>query len=195
MAGVSFPDVEGYLEELGAAGVLGRTDGGTLFSKRMVRDEEIRQARAAGGPKSLDNPHVPRPKDTLEGYPSTHPSPPSSWGSFDPSPAVAVASAKEKPSRATARETWLTPFLDGWQRHRGKPSAGRLATSLRPLVEQRGPRQTLAAWLGYLESRDGKPFCTVEDFTANYEIHRSQWAVEIDEVGDATPIPDEPLAA
>jgi uncharacterized protein YdaU (DUF1376 family) len=111
----------------------------------------------------------------------------------DQASSSATATAKEKPSRS--RETWLTPFLGGWQRHRGKPSAGRLATSLRPLVEQRGPRQTLAAWLGYLESRDGKPFCTVEDFTANYEIHRGQWAVEIDEVGDATPIPDEPLAA
>lgn len=92
MVGVSLPELEGYLEELCDAGVLARTESGTIYSKRMVRDEEIRQSRASGGFRSLDNPHVPRPKDTHKGYPS----PPSSVPSFDPSPAVAVASASAR---------------------------------------------------------------------------------------------------
>lgn len=106
MVGASLPEVEGWLAELEQAGVFSRTDDGTIYSRRMVRDEEIRQARAAGGVKSLDNPRVPRRKDTHKGYPSTP--------SLDPSPASASASAKEEPDipssleRRTRRQV-LTP--------------------------------------------------------------------------------------
>ena len=57
-------------------GILIRLVGsGKLAVADMVHREEIRQRRASGGVKSLENPKVPRPKepdlfDTLEGYPS-----------------------------------------------------------------------------------------------------------------------------
>lgn len=60
------------LVELGINGVYSLTDSGTIFSRRMVRDESNRIVRGAGGKLSLGNPNVPRPKDTfmvgVEGY-------------------------------------------------------------------------------------------------------------------------------
>lgn len=51
MCGASFSETEGWLEELESAGVFSRDEAGCIYSKRMVRDEEIRQKRAAGGCK------------------------------------------------------------------------------------------------------------------------------------------------
>lgn len=49
------------LAEVEARGVSSRTGDGILYSRRMVKDEEIRSARAAGGVQSLKHPNVPRP--------------------------------------------------------------------------------------------------------------------------------------
>lgn len=92
--------------------VFSRTDEGTIYSRRMVRDEHNRNVRAAGGKESLNHPAVPRPKDHSKDiagdstngrgrYPSIGPSvdtsgdplPPSSGGS--PASASAFASASE----------------------------------------------------------------------------------------------------
>ncbi len=51
MTGATFDDVEGWLCELEGAGVFSKDDTGCIFSRRMIRDEQIRQARAAGGVK------------------------------------------------------------------------------------------------------------------------------------------------
>jgi hypothetical protein len=71
MVGGSANEVEGLLAELEAAGVFSRTQAGTIFSRRMVNDEKLREIRANGGIQSLNNPNVPRPKnsrkDTVEG--------------------------------------------------------------------------------------------------------------------------------
>jgi hypothetical protein len=63
MIGSSLKDLQRYLGELEAAGVFSRTESGTIFSRRMVKDEEIRIKRAEGGCRSLENPAVPRKKD------------------------------------------------------------------------------------------------------------------------------------
>jgi hypothetical protein len=48
-------------------------EGETIYSRRMVRDERVRNLRANGGSQSLRHPNVPRRKDSLkdthEGYP------------------------------------------------------------------------------------------------------------------------------
>lgn len=66
--------VKKLIAELEEKAVFSRTPDGTIYSRRMVRDEELRIKRAGGGADSLNNPNVPRPKDTLkdihEGYPS-----------------------------------------------------------------------------------------------------------------------------
>jgi hypothetical protein len=51
MCGTTLKEVETLLAELEAAGVFSRTDDGCIFSRRMIRDEEVRKARAAGGHK------------------------------------------------------------------------------------------------------------------------------------------------
>lgn len=51
MVGATLPEIEGWLQELSDAGVFSIDDDGAIFSRRMIRDEEIRQARAAGGIK------------------------------------------------------------------------------------------------------------------------------------------------
>lgn len=43
--------------ELGEAGVLSRTEEGAIFSRRMVRDEDIRQRRAEGGKAGSEHGH------------------------------------------------------------------------------------------------------------------------------------------
>jgi hypothetical protein len=49
MVGATLAETEAWLEELDSAGVFGRDVDGCIFSKRMIRDEEVRSARAAGG--------------------------------------------------------------------------------------------------------------------------------------------------
>jgi hypothetical protein len=51
MVGETLDVVEGWLLELFQAGVYDTTENGVIFSKRMVRDENLRQQRAAGGIK------------------------------------------------------------------------------------------------------------------------------------------------
>lgn len=52
----------GFLEELEHHAVFSRTESGTIFSRKMVRDEELRELRGAGGRKSLNNANVPKKK-------------------------------------------------------------------------------------------------------------------------------------
>ena len=51
MCGLTLPETEGFLEELHDAGVYDVDRSGCIFSRRMIRDEEIRNARAMGGKK------------------------------------------------------------------------------------------------------------------------------------------------
>lgn len=49
MTGGSTDEVSRQLQELDNSGVFSRTEHGVIYSRRMVRDESIRQSRAAGG--------------------------------------------------------------------------------------------------------------------------------------------------
>jgi hypothetical protein len=49
MVGATLPDVVGWLDELNQAGVYDVAESGEIFSKRMVRDECLRNKRAEGG--------------------------------------------------------------------------------------------------------------------------------------------------
>lgn len=49
MVGAPSRQITKLLKELGDAGVYSRTENGAIYSRRMVRDEVIRQKRAAGG--------------------------------------------------------------------------------------------------------------------------------------------------
>jgi hypothetical protein len=49
IVGASLPEVEGWLCELQEAGVFSRDPSGCIFSRRMIKDESIRESRASGG--------------------------------------------------------------------------------------------------------------------------------------------------
>jgi len=58
MVGDTPPRVRRLIAELEAAGVFSRLADGTIFSRRMVRDEHIRDIRADGGKASMNHPTV-----------------------------------------------------------------------------------------------------------------------------------------
>lgn len=51
MVGATLSEVEGWLEELVTAGVVSVDDNGCYLCRRMIRDEQVRASRAAGGTK------------------------------------------------------------------------------------------------------------------------------------------------
>lgn len=51
MVGETLEVVEGWLKELKLAGVYDLAEDGSIYSRRMIRDENLRQIRAAGGSK------------------------------------------------------------------------------------------------------------------------------------------------
>lgn len=104
MVGASPAKVKQWIKELDDRKVFSRTPEGVIYSRRMVRDERKRTVRAAGGLRSLENPNVPRPKDThkdgrKDGSKDTLR--PSLDRSFVPSPAVAVAVASAVATTST----------------------------------------------------------------------------------------------
>jgi hypothetical protein len=104
MVGEPVARVRAWLAELEAADVFSRGGDGAVYSRRMVRDEEVRNARAKGGAESSKNPNVPRAKGRGEGRTQGYPSPPSSEGS--PSSASAASpSGTTPPPPLRARET------------------------------------------------------------------------------------------
>jgi hypothetical protein len=49
IVGATLQEVEGWLHELEVAGVFSRDQAGVIFSRRMVRDEKVRENRGKGG--------------------------------------------------------------------------------------------------------------------------------------------------
>jgi hypothetical protein len=106
MVGETPPRLRRLLRELENAGVFSRQADGTMFSRRMVRDERIRATRADSGKASMDHPTVAaRMMDRSNGDvmdppltppftpPLTPPLTPSFTPPLTPSPAFASASA------------------------------------------------------------------------------------------------------
>ena len=65
MTGITLVEAEGYMDELYRNGVSTKNEAGIIFSKRMVRDEYLRNIRAQGGklggnPALLNKPKVSR---------------------------------------------------------------------------------------------------------------------------------------
>lgn len=69
LAGESVAAVKRWLVEMEQNDVFSRTDEGVIYSRRMVRDEEIREARAAGGPLGKEFGHLGASFGNLGGNP------------------------------------------------------------------------------------------------------------------------------
>lgn len=105
MIGSPLKGLNHHLDELEAAGVFSRTETGTIFSRRMVRDEELRIKRGEGGRLSLQNPAVPKKKD---GVKDTFP--PSIAPSFGVSPSSSSSSSS---SFSQKTEKDMPPAVEG----------------------------------------------------------------------------------
>lgn len=139
MVGAKKREVVGFLVELEAAGVLSRDEDGTVYSRRMIRDEATREARAAGGAKSADNPNVPR-RRMAERISSEVSLPPSNGGS--PSSSVAVAVAEEA-TEAFANANGPRPVVDN-----SEAASQQLANHAKP--ESEPPRTVLGYFMPIL---------------------------------------------
>ena len=115
MVGATLQDVEGWLEELESVHVFDRDENGAIMSRRMIRDENTRELRAAGG-KLGGNPVLKQGKVNLqsnlrdnlksETKVKQEPTPSSSSASsFSSSSSSTISSTKENNSPATADES------------------------------------------------------------------------------------------
>jgi hypothetical protein len=139
MVGGGDPEhVAALLGELETAGVFSRADDGAIFSRRMIRDDQIAQARAAGGPKSVEHPTVAarirraqcRSKGVAKGAGKgarMDTDLTSSTPSFGPPPALAsasaFASAEEERSRdlnAANEPEVIKAYREAWQARYGR---------------------------------------------------------------------------
>jgi hypothetical protein len=103
MVGSSEHEVTKLLAELNSAGVFSWSGRGTIFSRRMVKDEKLRKIRKAGGFESLRHPNVPKPRSKTR-IPSRR----SSVMSFPGSP----SSSPSKISGAVPAQALATEILE-----------------------------------------------------------------------------------
>lgn len=104
--GVSIRALVTAIAELELHNVFSRTEAGTIYSRRMVRDEHNRIARGQGGPASLMNPSVPRPKGIHKGILTT----PEVAPSFGPEEVkeeeLVVSKMQEEPTLEETNKAW-----------------------------------------------------------------------------------------
>lgn len=114
--GVSTSQLSKAIAELQVHNVFSRTEDGTIFSRRMVRDEHNRVARAAGGPKALNNPSVPRSKKAAPTEKEGILPSPEVKDSFDPEEVkeevVCIDPSKKKPSWEEILAAWKFYMLE-----------------------------------------------------------------------------------
>ena len=104
MIGATLEDTEGWLHELESAGVFDRGENGEIMSRRMIRDENLRNIRASGG-KLGGNPDLLKRKVNLtanlasENKVKQKPTPSSSSSSSSSLDSNGAAGVWEEPSR------------------------------------------------------------------------------------------------
>ena len=110
IGGVTPRQVREALEQLEKRQVFSRTAEGVIYSRRMVRDEHHRNVRAAGGPKALQHPNVPQPRQKRASQDATKDTFPQSFGpSIGGSPASASAFATASANSTDAASAASTP--------------------------------------------------------------------------------------
>lgn len=142
MVGLPLKELRQYLGELETAGVFSLTETGTIYSRRMVRDEKLRIKRGSFGHLSSKNPAVPprkdREKDTIM---DTLPQSIGQSVGGSPSSSSSTSSSEKKerdmPSAVEFEEFWTHyPMRNG--KRLGKPEAytkfQQLTPNDRPLV-------------------------------------------------------------
>lgn len=144
LVGESASRIKGLLEELEQCGVFARTQSGSIYSRRMVRDEHIRDARAQAG-RLGGNPNLLKQKDKQkDNHGTNHNQTPSSSSSSSSTSKDQEQEPNQKQGRASAPPLpdWLPESAwNDWHAFRnarkGWTSKAR-ELSLRTLTELRG---------------------------------------------------------
>lgn len=162
LVGESIATVRKLMSELEAHNVFSRTDAGVAFSRRMVADERVRAARAAGGNLGGNPTLLARPKANGKDR-SKDNGKVNLRSNHRPTPSVAVAVAGSETATATAsppdaadseREpvvTWLMPYDTAWQQQYGGPMPVEPnVQALRWMEGKHGAEETIRRWVIYL---------------------------------------------
>lgn len=124
--GITPRECERLLAELADAGVSSVTDDGVIYSRRMVRDEQIRVARAEGGQAGAGHGHKgaehgkkggrPRKQTGVEKPPFQPPSEPPK----EPPPSSSSSSSSSNTPQPPEGEDGFARFWDAWPSNRRK---------------------------------------------------------------------------
>lgn len=126
MVGATLRDVEKWLKELLESDVYSLTEEGCVYSRRMIKDEKIRQSRASGGHLGGNPKLLSKSNGRLTLPPNLMPTPSSAVCSLQSSTAVTTPtpsgfdrfwkSYPKKKSKGDAERFWkrtkLDPFID-----------------------------------------------------------------------------------
>lgn len=173
LVGESERDVKKWLDELVRNNVCS-SEGGAIISRRMVRDEDLRERRAAGGEAGSEFGHLgaehgkkggrPR-KETGDKKPPFNPPPSSSSSSSSSEIEDSAGKPADPPGFAAFWKTWPTSTrkeakgkcLEAWKRARAEPNAAAVLAHVEALKDSPTWREAggkyIPAPLVYLNNR------------------------------------------
>lgn len=157
MIGATLHETEGWLHELESAGVFDRGENGEIMSRRMIRDENLRNIRASGG-KLGGNPDLLKGKVNLtanlasENKVNQKPTP-SSTSSSSSSSSNSTPKTNNNKERAVAlvlpfNSADFKLFWENWQQHRIEKKAKLTPTATKQQLErlaEMGEERAIAA--------------------------------------------------
>jgi hypothetical protein len=181
MVGETLEVVEGWLDELSTAGVYETTDEGVIYSKRMIRDENLRQIRAAGGSKGGNPALMDKGKVNLEDKQKPTPSSSSASTSSKKKTATSVACPD-----SVSQQVW-----DDWLIVR----KGKGAKSLTETAWTRFTNQVEKAGWGLEQAISHCCLKNWVSFEADWVAPKQQFANKYDVAGITTPTPPNQDAA
>lgn len=157
-----------WLAELEDRKVFSRTEEDVIYSRRMVKDERLRNVRAACGSMSKDNPNVPRAKADKDGQEDILPMVLNGGPSGDPLQFAVAVAVKKQPS---GKPGWVPRFGKAWtDRFGGTANHGRIGKAIKPLIESSGEDAVFSSWESYLASKPPE-FASPEDFANKYGLY------------------------
>lgn len=163
IVGASIEDVDGWLGELESTGVFSRDESGCIFSRRMVRDEAARSARAAGG-KLGGNPALLKKSAAgqEDGTKVNH------QGNLLPTPAVASAVASASAKQKSSERKRSTPVT--FQAHLDE-----LKANGKPFLPTDDPTRKYAEKVGITDEMLRLAFLKFQDRHADGKKRYTDW--------------------
>ncbi len=153
-------------------GVASEDEAGVLCNRRMVRDEEVRQKRIAGGRLGGNPALMVGRKDTGEVGAKDNLGDnlgDNLQANLAPTPSSSSSSSPASSRKKEGAAGWAHHACELWEQAMGgTPPGGRIGKALKPLVAKHGEAEVLARWEAYLGSDDDPRFKSPQDFASKY---------------------------